>query len=459
MHRARKRFRVEAAVEIKDNFCTTASVVHWDGKLLPNVANGIGVIERLPVLVTSLVDGDSKLLGVPKLPSVTGRLTADAVYDQLQSWECDSEIIGMCFDTTSVNTGIRQGACKFLEDITGKNMLWLACRHHMHEVLLSDVYTLCYGPSSGPEILPFKRFREKWGDINHELSNRVIATPLIAAPIRITEFINEQLGEAHPRNDYLEFLELAALMVGIENVHAVRKPGAIHRARWMAKAIYSLKIELLLEGNESIIKLTGREFLAMQRFNRFVVLVYLESWFTCKSAVDAPVNDVRLIQRLDAYDDAQIRKVGLDMMKRHSWYISPEMATLSLFSYQIGDQEKDQLIANMGSERGNHLLKNLPTSVEELKISQSFFETTGMSCRFLESPAECWQEDICFQNARNSLINLQCVNDCAERGVALIEKFNAATSNEEQKQCLLQVVEKHRKEFHINCNRSDLTNI
>jgi hypothetical protein len=40
------------------------------------------------------------------------------------------------------------------------------------------------------------------------------------------------------------------------------------------------------------------------------------------------------------------------------------------------------------------------------------------------------------------------VNDAVERGVALIQSFNAVLTNqEEQKQFLLQVVEKHRQDF------------
>jgi len=32
----------------------------------------------------------------------------------------------------------------------------------MHEILLSDVFAVCFGPSSGPEVTFFKRFRENW---------------------------------------------------------------------------------------------------------------------------------------------------------------------------------------------------------------------------------------------------------------------------------------------------------
>jgi hypothetical protein len=64
-----------------------------------------------------------------------------------------------------------------------------------------------------------------------------------------------------------------------------------------------MSVVILYEGNEAVLKLTSRELQAIKRFNRFVVGVYIESWFTSKSAVDAPVNDIRLIEKLIAFDD------------------------------------------------------------------------------------------------------------------------------------------------------------
>ena len=44
---------------------------------------------------------------------------------------------------------------------------------------------------------------------------------------------------------------MAAVAVGLHVDAVVRKPGAMHKARWMRKAIYSLKMELLFDGNEA----------------------------------------------------------------------------------------------------------------------------------------------------------------------------------------------------------------
>ena len=64
--------------------------------------------------------------------------------------------------------------------------------------------------------------------------------------------------------------------------------------------------------------ITSRELNAIQRFNRFVVNVYIQAWYMCKSAVDAPFNDILLIQRLNELQDAKLQAAGLKMILRHS---------------------------------------------------------------------------------------------------------------------------------------------
>ena len=259
----------------------------------------------------------------------------------------------------------------------------------MLKVLLADAFSDCLGPSSGPDILLFKKFRESRSTLTHQqLSDveKLQKTPKVAVSDSLKAFISHQLSETHAREDYKEFLILAGLLVGLSITAAVRKPGALHRARWMAKAIYSMKMELLYNGNETVMNLTGRQLQGIQRFNRFVINIYILSSFTAKSAADAPVNDILLIKRLKSYDDNSLRNIVLRMMLRHSWYISPELATLAVFSQLLSDAEKSQLVSSITSERSCHLLKTLPSSIAELKASRSFFNTTGVDDSFLDIP-------------------------------------------------------------------------
>jgi hypothetical protein len=61
----------------------------------------------------------------------------------------------------------------------------------------------------------------------------------------------QQITQTHARDNYLELLTLAATLNGLDTEVPIRKPGAMHTARWMAKAIYSIKMERLVVGNES----------------------------------------------------------------------------------------------------------------------------------------------------------------------------------------------------------------
>jgi len=101
----RQKCRREAAENIKEDYRASESILQWDGKLLPDIT-GIDrsiQVDRLPVLISSLIDGSTKLLGVHNLSSRSGQKATNAVFELLKSWQCDELVVGMCFDTTSSN--------------------------------------------------------------------------------------------------------------------------------------------------------------------------------------------------------------------------------------------------------------------------------------------------------------------------------------------------------------------
>jgi len=121
----RQKCRRKAAENIKEDYRASESVVHWDRKLLPDMT-GIDrsiQVDRLPVLIPSLIDGSTKLLGVPRLSSGSGQTAANAVFELLKSWQFDELVVGMCFDTTASNTGRMNRACTLLEVAMQRNLL------------------------------------------------------------------------------------------------------------------------------------------------------------------------------------------------------------------------------------------------------------------------------------------------------------------------------------------------
>ena len=89
----------------------------------------------------------------------------------------------------------------------------------------------------------------------------------------MVKFCKAVLEGSHQRADYEEFLKLSLIFLGGEHGATVsfRAPGAFHHARWMAKAIYGLKI-LLLQRQFS---LTAKEKHSVREMALFVSLVYV----------------------------------------------------------------------------------------------------------------------------------------------------------------------------------------
>jgi len=119
--------------QVEDEFRPTVPLVHWNGKMLCDLTRK-DVVDRLPVVVSGT--GVEQLLGVPKLPSGTGDGQATAVAKVLQDWGIVNCVCTMCFDTTSTNTGHRNGSCVLLEQKLEKDLLYLACRQHILQWLV-----------------------------------------------------------------------------------------------------------------------------------------------------------------------------------------------------------------------------------------------------------------------------------------------------------------------------------
>ena len=62
------------------------------------------------------------------------------------------KIIALVFDTTSSNSGVHEGAAKWLEEILGP-VLYNACQHHMYELHLKHPYQAVMGGTNSKSNL------------------------------------------------------------------------------------------------------------------------------------------------------------------------------------------------------------------------------------------------------------------------------------------------------------------
>ena len=167
VRRSRRKGRQEAAAAEDEDFSMEGPLLlHWDGKLLPDIDGSKNIVDRIAVIVTG--NGQEKILAIPKTDRGTGESQAATCVEVIEKWNLSSHIKGLVFDTTASNTGLHKGACAKIEEALGTELTWIACRHHVMEVVLSNVFSCLFGPTEGPSTALFKRFQKHWSSVNQD---------------------------------------------------------------------------------------------------------------------------------------------------------------------------------------------------------------------------------------------------------------------------------------------------
>lgn len=467
--RSREKLRKVKAEKIKKLFINNENfeyiTIHWDGKLIPD-SFSLKKIDRLPILMSA--GSMTKILSVPSLENQTGRTIANAVYSVTEDWGLVDKVQAVCADTTNANFGRIQGAAVLFEQLIGRDLLYLACRHHIMELLLRAAFEAKIPGTSGPEVPIFLRFRKDWSIIDKtNIKNGLEGLePKLQEKIpHVVFFLKNQLKEQQSRADYKEFVELCLLFLGAaDETVELRKPGACHHARFMAKAIYSLKILLLRES----FQLNLHELKNIYSICKFLVFVYVEFWFEAPSAIKAPNNDLRMLKQLIEYKaiDVDISKVTVKKFSSHLWYLSPELCTLSFFDKNVPLSIKNNMVSALSFDESDededeidHVkkfsMKNLDTKEilnKELdffinKKSLVFFKRFNLNQKFLTVDSKFWRKDHSYYQNKEKIKQLIVVNDCSERAVKLTQDYvNILTTDEEQKQYLIQCIQEFKKE-------------
>jgi len=377
IQRIRTQMRKSRAEAIKTDFQNNVPdvvTVHWDGKLLPGLNVRVSKEERLPIIVS--FDDKEQLLAVPKLESSSGKHQSKAVSTALCDWDLNNKVQIMCCDTTSSNTGRYNGACALLEHTLERELLLFACRHHVYELVLKTVFeTKIKHITNSADIPLFKKFRDNWKNID---SNKIeLCLDFVkeyVAETNITSlimFYKAELEKSFIRDDYRELVELCVVFLGGDTNKKIkiRPPGAMHQARWMARAIYSLKICLL----QSQVRMIVKDKRALQDVCLFIVTLYVKPWLECTVAIKAPNQDLYFLKALKEYEkvDTTVSKAALSKFSHHLWYLCEETVILSLFDNEVDNQTKMKMIENLDRDKRSDVGKRYIPSKEEM--SQTLF--------------------------------------------------------------------------------------
>ena len=197
---------------------------------------------------------EGKVLVIPSLKDVdgnsvsTGKNQYEACIDMIEKWNIRDVIVAMCFDTTSTNTGCHKGTCKRIEsDYLGRKIFWMGCRHHISELLLKASWHSKFEEDSGPITKAFENVKEVWPELDissvSPFKKISVRSPILTEmKTKAVTFYNEILSvknrnDSLPRDDYRTLAETSLMLLGGSPPGGIcwKRPGAMHKARFMAK--------------------------------------------------------------------------------------------------------------------------------------------------------------------------------------------------------------------------------
>lgn len=206
---------------IKTNFTAPKNcVLHWDSKIMTDQDKV--VFDRLAVLV-SVVPGfkEGKPLSVPAILDGTSQSQANKVFEKIEERGLSENISDLCFDTTASNTGWKDGVYVHLENHLKRKLLFLACRHHVFELLEGAAWKSVFGSSMSPDYAEFKQFQEKWPTLKNCKEQfkklQIKDRKLISLKEETVSFLKMVLSEEKYlllRGDYRECAEIILTMLG-----------------------------------------------------------------------------------------------------------------------------------------------------------------------------------------------------------------------------------------------------
>ena len=403
IRKARRANREATNNEIRKYFAPEVPlVVHWDSKIMLALDTP-DKVDRVAICVSG--EGITKLLGIPILLRGTGEATAEAVYETILDWNVLDQIEFMSFDTTSVNTGKWAGASVLLQQKIQRQLIGVACRHHIFELVIGSAYSATFGKTTSPEVAIFKRFKEHWKFIDSTkcvpgIDDPLVKEALVSKEDTLKTNMKAVLQRGTVRADYKEVLELGLLFLGDipSEKYTIRRPGAMHHARWMSKVLYGLKIFLFREQ----FQLTEDEYESLRKFVIFTIKVYLGAWFRAGKPISAPRRDLEFLKTLSLYkdDDEKISEETVDTFLNHLWYLNQHLVGLAFFDKEVPVETKRQMVTQLKVE--TQIQPRARLTIDEIEHSQlpnfvssdtrTFFDALRIETDFLNFDPDHWDD-------------------------------------------------------------------
>lgn len=428
-------------------------LIHFDTKSCRKLnKRHLGHQNRLVVIFQS--ENSATTVGPFKLDNHEANTIAETIKDLIEEHNLENRVVALSSDTESTNTGRHNGVCLQLEQFLKKDLLYCMCRHHVYELILKHVGDYIFGATSGPnfnydsmglkrewETLNYADFTSYDGENMNQHFNEFRENSI--------EILREQMDSKITRDDYAELTDLALKFFDASDTQkkGFMAPSGMSNARWMQKAIYSLKTYLFRDQ----IQLTDRAKQRLQRFSMFISAIYVKHWNRTTKLFEAAINDLELLKELERYRtvDEGVANTALKVLKRHLYYLSDELVVVSIYSKHLSNENKEIIRAKLGRDFGprtNNSIRYISndTDFSTMQIhdfitnrSTYLFSLLELDISFLNHNVDTWDELQSFQETRKKLkMLLPVVNDHAER--TLGQTSNAINNQKARKEHTLQ---------------------
>ena len=182
----------------------------------------------------------------------------------------------------------------------GRKILYLACRHHFHELLAKNTWYQIFPKYDSPHCKLFMDLKREWESLDTEAEIQTVDLPATERKALI-EFYKEIYTNREKvllRHDYRELVEISLRLLGSqlpgEKEFKWKKVGAVHKARFMAWSLCSLKAFAF----SSQMEYSEETKENLQRFTLFQVTIYIPHFLMSSIGSDAAVKNLTLYKKL-----------------------------------------------------------------------------------------------------------------------------------------------------------------
>ena len=169
-------------------------------------------------------------------PSSTGEVQTEAVFKTVSEWKLEDKIVAFVFDTR-------------LQKKLGRRILFLACRHHVHERIVKNCWYKIFPKDPSPHCQLFVDLSREWVSLDTSPEAKVQMVHLPAserkAVIQFYKNFYMKVEKVLLRQDYKELVEISLELLGSQlpagKQFKWKKVGAVHKARFMAWSLCSMK--------------------------------------------------------------------------------------------------------------------------------------------------------------------------------------------------------------------------